>query len=347
MEAGKLHQQLEEGADFETLARERSEDSLTADKGGELPELTLDELESEEVRNAISQLAEGEYTSPLRTQYGMQIFQLLSVAAAEQKPFAEVRDELIGDIKREKAIARYAELITDLDLLVYENESGFFEAIADYGYRKQSTEFLDISQEEDLLAYPAIRAAVIAELLPGDKVNSGLIEIDEGQHFFFVGIGGEKKPAQLSYANAEQDIKAAMILEQAYQKAKDDSERWLTALRAGSTDLDAIATDNQLSVAAPGYIKRSESSVPRPIVDKVFEISAADKPVYQTLQLEGSHGDDLVIVELVAVRDGEIDEDDPTPNVIYSLENREMLALLESLREFYRVEIDLPTEAAL
>ena len=342
-EAEDLYLQLQEDADFAELARNYSDDDLTSENGGELPELTAEELENENVRDAVFQLVAGEYTRPIRTQYGVQIFQLVDLVEAEQKPFEVVRDELIGDMKRRMAEIRYAGLIENLDLLLFEDEIGFFNAVRDnYGYAKQSTGFLDLNKQESILADPLIKSAIISEIIQGGKTNTGLIEVETGKRFFFVGVTGSQPSRQLSFEEAMQDIVTDLILQKAYQKVQANNEAWLQEIQAGNTSLDDIAEQNQWVVEDPGYVERTETSIPRPIVEAVYKIPPLNTPpVYQTLQLDESYNSVNALIELLSIEAG---VETSRTFVIYSMQNRESVAVLDSFRDFYEVNINLDLE---
>ena len=343
LEANELYQQLENGADFAELASEYSDDSLTAETGGELPELTAEELDNDDVRDAVLQLAEEEYTPPISTRYGVQIFQMVKLNEAEQKPFNKVRKELVKDIKYSKARFLYARLIENLDLLLFEDESGFFSSVqANYGYAKQSTGFIDLNKQESILANPRIRAAVISEIIQGGKTNSGLIEVEPGRRFFFVGLTGAQPSEQLSLEEAMQDIVTYLTLEQAHQKARDNNALLLEELRSGNTSLETIALENQWEVEEPGTIERTETSIPRPIVERTFKIPPTNNlPLYQTFQLDDNYNNDHIIMELLGIQEG---TETSQTFVIYSLQNREAVAVLDSLRDFHDVEINVELE---
>ncbi|MBC6414161.1 MAG: SurA N-terminal domain-containing protein [Chromatiales bacterium] len=339
-QADELYLELLEGADFADLARTYSDDILTAESGGILPELTADELDNDEVRDAVLQLAEGEYTNPISTQYGIQIFELLKLTEAEQKPFKKVRKELISDIKYQRASIRYAGLIERLDLLLFEDEPGFFSTVrANLGYEKQSTGFIDLNKQESILADPSIRATVISEIIQGGRTNTGLIEVEPGRRAFFVGITGTQPSVQLSFEDALQDVITNLILQQAYNKIRENTAQWIQEIQAGNTDLDTLATENRWTVEDPGYIKRNETSIPRPIVEKSFSaLPSSELPLYQSLQMDFNYNNDHALIELLDIQAG---KETSQTTVIYSLKNREAVALLESLQDFHDVEINV------
>ena len=130
-----------------------------------------------------------------------------------------------------------------------------------------------------------------------------------------------------------------LILEQAYQKVQANSEMWLKEIQAGETSLDDIAAENQLTLEDPGYIERTETSIPRPIVEKAYEIPPSDRlPAYRTLQLDDDYNNVHAIIELIDIEEGiETSE----TSVIYSLQNRESVAVLDSLKDFHQIKINL------
>lgn len=343
-EANKLHQQLQEGADFIELARNYSDDELTSENGGELPEqLTADEIENDTARDAILQLAEGEFTSPIRTRYGVQIFQLVELTEAEQKPFEAIRNELIKDIKRRMAEVRYAGLIENLDILLFENETNFFNAVQNnFGYSKQSTGFLDLAKQESILEYPNIKSAVISEIFQNEKINTGLIEVEPGKRFFFVGITGSQPSRQLSFEEALQDIITDLIIEQAHRKTRENNETWLKEIQAGNTSLEDIATENQWHLEEPDYIKRSDTSIPRPIVEETYKTLPTSKlPVYQIFQLGDNNNNEHILMELLGIQEG---VETSQTFVVYTPDNREAVAVLDSLRDFHKVKVHIELE---
>ena len=251
-----------------------------------------------------------------------------------------VREELVGDLKRRKAELRYAGLIEDLEIILFEAEEDFFAAARrSYRYDKKNTGFLDLSKQESILADQQVKSAIVSEIIQGGKTNTGSIEVEPGKKFFFVGITDSQPPAQLSFEEARQDVVTDMILERAYQKVQANSEAWLEEIRAGNTNLDDIATENKLTLEDPGYIERTETSIPRPIVEKVYEIPLSNKlPAYQTLQLGDDYNNEHTIIELLDIEEG---AETSQTFVIYSLQNRESVAVLDSLKDFHEIRINL------
>jgi len=81
------------GEDFSTLARQMSDDTASRESGGALGEIQPGSL-PEELDQAITALAVGGVSEPVRGAAGWHVIRLLSRRAVEPPPFASVRDRL-------------------------------------------------------------------------------------------------------------------------------------------------------------------------------------------------------------------------------------------------------------
>ena len=99
--------QLRGGADFATLAKERSEDPGSKDKGGDLGTVTQDSGFDETFFKAALALKVGQISDLVRTQFG---FHIIRVDERTQKSFEQVRDQLLQeatDAKERDAFTDY------------------------------------------------------------------------------------------------------------------------------------------------------------------------------------------------------------------------------------------------
>jgi len=84
--------QLKEGSPFAAVAKEYSE-AINASDGGELGFFTIDDL-SGSIQTAVSNMTQGEFSSIIETDQGLQIFYVEEIADAQGKPVSEVADEI-------------------------------------------------------------------------------------------------------------------------------------------------------------------------------------------------------------------------------------------------------------
>jgi peptidyl-prolyl cis-trans isomerase C len=98
-EAKQIITQLEHGADFGKLAKEKSIDPAGKDSGGDLGWFTKDQMVPE-FANAAFALKKGQFTkTPVKTRFGWHIIKLVDRRAAPPPSFDEVKRQLIVSVQ--------------------------------------------------------------------------------------------------------------------------------------------------------------------------------------------------------------------------------------------------------
>ena len=101
--AEELLAQLKKGADFAELAKENSADKGSGAKGGDLGFFEPGRMVPEFDKVAFALKTPGELSEPVKTQFGYHILRLEERRPAGVKPYAEVRDQLLTEV-RNKAV---------------------------------------------------------------------------------------------------------------------------------------------------------------------------------------------------------------------------------------------------
>lgn len=113
-EAIAIKRQLDRGASFPVLAKERSLDPISAEDGGSIGWFPRGRM-VEEFEMAAFNLSPGQTSEPVKTMYGYHIIRLTGRKEAHEATFEEVRDEVERDIKAQRAKSP-AELASELRL---------------------------------------------------------------------------------------------------------------------------------------------------------------------------------------------------------------------------------------
>ncbi len=101
-EAQKVLQQLRSGADFAKLAEEKSTRAWAAKKGGDLG--WLDKRRYPKISEAALELAVGKLGGPIQDATKYSIIKVLGKKPAELKPLDEVRQSIVGILRRDKDV---------------------------------------------------------------------------------------------------------------------------------------------------------------------------------------------------------------------------------------------------
>ncbi|MFH4964359.1 peptidylprolyl isomerase [Gaetbulibacter sp. M235] len=96
-----IYKKISQGEDFESLARQFSEDASTANKGGLLPPFTAGQLSSQVFEDTAFGLEHiGDISKPIKTQYGWHILKLYDKKPVQ--PFLDMKPELEMKVKRDE-----------------------------------------------------------------------------------------------------------------------------------------------------------------------------------------------------------------------------------------------------
>lgn len=105
-EAEQLVRELRQGADFAALARTRSADKASAQRGGNLGFFPRGKMAPEFEEAAFALRKPGELSAPIKTSFGYHVIELVERKPAQTKPFdqvlPELREELLGKINAQE-----------------------------------------------------------------------------------------------------------------------------------------------------------------------------------------------------------------------------------------------------
>ncbi|MGR3984882.1 MAG: SurA N-terminal domain-containing protein [Gammaproteobacteria bacterium] len=246
--AEKVLAEAQGGADFAKLAKTHSDDPGSKDKGGDLGPVLRGQMVAP-FEEAVFAMEKDEIRGPVKTQYGYHIIKLTELQRERQKSLDEVREEVVGEVKRERAGALFAELAESFENLVFENPEGLTAAADELGLSIMQTDWFTAAAGEGAAAEASVREAAFGEDVLQNGVNSTAIEL--GFERLLALRKAEYEPARTKpldevRAGIEKQLKAAETAKQ----AKALGEKWLAALRDGSRDWKALLREEKLKAKA-------------------------------------------------------------------------------------------------
>src|SRR5690606_7266707 len=105
--------QLDDGADFEALAKEHSVDITSAKKGGDLGYFTRGQMVPPFEEAAFS-LPIGQVSDVVETQFGFHLVKVDDHKEARTVPLEEVREQIVSALENQKAADKTDALVADL-----------------------------------------------------------------------------------------------------------------------------------------------------------------------------------------------------------------------------------------
>lgn len=99
--AAEARSKLMDGADFDQVVAEFSDDEGSRDSGGLYEDVAADNLVKPFVR-AAEALSPGEISEPVETRFGYHVIKLLDRREGKPRPFEAVRDELVQKMRKQQ-----------------------------------------------------------------------------------------------------------------------------------------------------------------------------------------------------------------------------------------------------
>ncbi len=241
--------------DFASLAKQLSESS-TAPKGGDLGWIQPGSL-GEPIDSALSSLKKGELSEVLRGRDGFYIFKVEDVVEEKQRPFEEVKDQILQEMKKEKAKAeasRRAEdafyaLFRSRDLEGFAKEKGV--PLKTTPLLKEGDEIPEIGRTP--LFYSGALSLRVGEMSP-------VISIPP--NFYVLKLLDKKESRIPPLEEVKEEAKRKATGVKADEKARQVAEEVLNQVRSGR-GIREIAKEHGLQVDETGFFNRAQGIVPK------------------------------------------------------------------------------------
>lgn len=173
-----LQKALDEGASFEALVKQYSQDKGTASTGGDLGWLVRGETfpDFEEVAFALEH--KDQISQIVQTRFGLHLIKLLDRKEATLKPMEAVKADLYEKVKRQQAEEQFEEMGERLATLVYEEPESLLPAANALGLEVKKTGLFSRETPPEGLQQPSILNAAFRSAEEISKQNSEVMTLD-------------------------------------------------------------------------------------------------------------------------------------------------------------------------
>lgn len=331
---------LTQGEIFSDVAKELSQDTGSANNGGDLGFLQAGVMGDAIFDDALFSLEKvGDVSQIIKTDYGHHLVQLTEIQAPEGKAFAEVQADVEASYRRQEAEKLFFEQAELLAELTYENPDSLELAAEELALMIQSSAMFTREGGEGIAEYKNIVSTAFSDEVLVDNLNSAVIELSD-THLVVLHKKIHKLESQLPFEAVSNTIKNQLKLEQARQKAIELGQMLLAKIESGD-ELSALFEEGQWHDLT--LVDRSQAAVNRDVLEKVYAMKKpTEQPVYEGFSL--SNGD-YAVVMLKAVVEGDItsaSEQDRAGLSAYLARNKgesQLKAFLASLRADADIDI--------
>ncbi|MGP3000808.1 peptidylprolyl isomerase [Serratia bockelmannii] len=305
-EANAALDELKKGADFATLAKEKSTDIISRRTGGELgwlePETTADELKQANLTK------KGQLSGVVKSSVGFLIVRLNDIEPEKLKPLSEVHDAIAKQVQQEKAVDAYYALQQKVSEAATSDNESLASAEEAAGVKAAQSDWFTRDNIPAALNFKPVVQAIFDGSLIGENgapgSNSDVITVD-GDRAFVVRVSGHKPEGIEPFDQVKDRVADLVKRNKALQAAKLQGEKLLVELKQGKGD-EAMKAAGLSFGAVQKMARAPEDSQ---LVESVFALPHPQdgKPVYGMSQ---DRQDNVVLIALDAVKPGTLPEDE-------------------------------------
>ncbi|HEJ7202916.1 TPA: peptidylprolyl isomerase [Serratia marcescens] len=305
-EANAALDELKKGADFATLAKEKSTDIISRRTGGELgwlePETTADELKQANLTE------KGQLSGVVKSSVGYLIVRLNDIEPEKVKPLSEVHDAIAKQVQQEKAVDAYYALQQKVSEAATSDNESLASAEEAAGVKAAQSDWFTRDNIPAALNFKPVVQAIFDGSLIGENgapgSNSDVITVD-GDRAFVVRVSGHKPEGIEPFDQVKDRVAELVKRNKALQAAKLQGEKLLVELKQGKGD-EAMKAAGLSFGAVQKMARAPEDSQ---LVESVFALPHPQdgKPVYGMSQ---DRQDNVVLIALDAVKPGTLPEEE-------------------------------------
>ncbi|CAH0526595.1 peptidylprolyl isomerase [Vibrio hippocampi] len=278
--------ELNAGADFAALAKEKSEDIGSSEEGGSLGWIERDVMDPAFEEAAFALKNVGDHTGLVKSDFGYHIIQLDQVKASETKPLAEVKDEIVAELRDQLAVDEFYNLQSELEKVAFEFPDSLEDAAQATGQSVQTTDFVSQADAPQVLQSSAVMQAIDSPEVKEDGLNSEVLEVAP-EHIVVVRVEDLRPETVLPLDEVKTRVETELANIKGEQAAMELAVELVNSLKQGQLE---ILAENQLEFGEPEVIDRNS-----PIAQSVFAMAKPQEGETSYTQTKDQLGDVVII----------------------------------------------------
>ncbi|MGD9108445.1 MAG: SurA N-terminal domain-containing protein [Gammaproteobacteria bacterium] len=318
---------IKQHVDFAALAKQYSDDTGTAAKGGEWSWVTEAQLPTE-LRVVLPNLKKvGDITMPIKTMQGYYILQLLGTQPQQVIPFSKVKDKVLQAYKQQTAERKFADLRDKLANITYENADSLKPAAKQLSLPIQTTDLFTKSGGKGIAANPRVIAAAFGDEVLNQSENSDPVDLSDNS-VVVLRIKQHVPASVKKFAEVKTQIVNQLRRAAAAQKAEDFGSTIIKELQNGKT-LSNVASKYHLNTRAMTNVGRHAKNLDTNILEAAFHIAPSVKkgaPAVTGLSLPTNN---YVVIVLTGVKEGDVKQLTASARQAFQQTAIQQLGLLE------------------
>jgi peptidyl-prolyl cis-trans isomerase D len=280
-----LQQKLNDGASFDELAREYSEDTGSAAQGGDLGWVSTGEM-VKPFEDALFSMNNGDISDVVETQFGLHLIKLEDIRTPEVETFAEKRGDFEQELKREVLGSMFYDISENMAIAAYENPDSLDAVVDAVNKQPAKTGMFTRDSGNGIAANEKFRNAAFSSAVIEEGLNSDIIEI-EPNHVAVLRLVKHEPASKMPLTEVRADIENVLRLKAAHSRSMAAAEDAKNRIVAGDPVESVLSADNR-AIEDIGAIKRREFNKVDPmVVEAAFQMPYPEqnKPSVQVVNM--------------------------------------------------------------
>ena len=281
------------------MAKATSEDLGSAELGGDLG-YSDGETFPPAFEEALAALSEGEVSAPVITEAGVHIIKATEVKLAEKPSFEEYKPMLEARLQSASADQVFIQKVEELRDQVF-NAEDLNGPATELGMSVVQSDWLSRQTNEGLLSDARILDAAFSEEVLVDTNNSDVIELAE-DHFIVVRVREHQPVEQKPLDDVKDQILSVLKAESATALAKEQAEKLLAQLGAGSS-VEALSKETGYEWQVELAATRNKPTLNFDLLRAVFSMPVVSEAAHN--ELVDMNNGNIAVVQLERVSSGD------------------------------------------
>lgn len=270
--ANLISGRLKQGEDFSEIAKNESDDIASKESGGDLGVLLAGSLD-DSAEDAVKLLVKvGDITPPVKLEFGYQLIKLTKLIEGKLLPLAEVKQELLPELKKQLAEEVFYAVSELLKEKTFEFSDSLVEAAEATGLEILTSPLFGGSSLKGIFANQQLKDAAFSSDVMDGLLNSESIEITD-KHIVVLRLK-EHKPSEVEPLES---VKKRVIQSLTQTKAKqlvEDLANNLLAKIEAKESINELMTSNNLVWTDLDKVERNNNNLSYMANSKFFKMAS-------------------------------------------------------------------------
>ena len=331
-----IFEKINNGENFEVLARKYSNDNLSNKKNGDIGWVSRNEI-AKKISDEVFTIKNIEGISGIvEAESGFYLLKLKGLKEAKVKSFSEVKDAVKKDYENIQVVNKYDEIFEDLSNILFENPDSLINVEEYLSVKKISTGLSTLSKikkDHKILNNQKVLESLSSQSVSNDNQNSAPIEVKD--NIVMLRINNKSPIEYKKYEDVKKEVESLINTENAIESMNESIKNIETKIKEGA---DIKDIENLINKKSTYYsdIERADNSIPPSILTKVFSLTKDNN----VTSIESGTGNYELIV-LDSIEKGESDLSRKSLKTMFYNEqvNAVLYSVIQSLREQAKIKI--------